>query len=350
MPGAAWMSPEGTNKIFRNAPQNPFIAPKLRDAHDLFPNAKGFNMSLKLQGYIDLPEHQQDGGFDHAAVHRAKHLLFVAHTSNDALDVIDCVSDRYLRSIPNLTGVAGTLVSEERNLGFTSNRGEDTVSIFSPENEADAAKIDVGIRPNGLAFDPKRGILLAANVGNSDIPNSFTVSIVNVEHGEMIHSIPVPGRTRWTIFDSNSDCFYVNIADPFEIVVIESANPTRVARSMAIPAKGPHGLDFDPATNQLFCACDAAKLFALDASSGRIQREAGLSGTPDVIFYNGALQHLYVAIGDPGVIDVFDTTNLQRLETVKTERSAHTIAFDAEHNKVYAFLPKTHRAMVFLDP
>ncbi|WKZ35084.1 MAG: YncE family protein [Anaerolineales bacterium] len=306
-------------------------------------------MSLQLQGYIDMPEHQQDGGFDHAAVHLAKHLLYVAHTSNDALDVIDCASDRYLRSIPNLTGVAGALVSEERNLIFTSNRGEDTVSIFSPDDDAGATKISVGIRPNGLSFDPKRGHLLAANVGNPEIPNSFTVSIVDVERHEMIHSIPVPGRTCWTIFDSNSDCFYVNIADPFEIVVIESANPTRVARSMAIPAKGPHGLDLDPASNQLFCACDAGRLFALDASTGKIQREAELSGTPDVIFYNAALQHLYVAIGDPGVIDVFDTTKLRKLETVKTERGAHTIAFDAEHNKVYAFLPKTHRAMTLLD-
>ena len=306
-------------------------------------------MSLKLQGYIDLPGHQQDGGFDHAAIHPAKHLLYAAHTSNDALDVIDCASDLYLRSIPNLTGVAGALVSEERDLIFTSNRGEDTVSIFSPDDETVATKIGVGIRPNGLSFDPKRGHLLAANVGNPEIPNSFTVSIVDVERREMIHSIPVPGRTRWTIFDSNSDCFYVNIANPFEIVVIESATPTRVARSMAIPATGPHGLDLDPVTNQLFCACDAGKLFALDASSGRIQREADLSGTPDVIFYNAALQHLYVTIGDPGVIDVFNTTTLRKLETVKTEQGAHTIAFDAEHNKVYAFLPKTHRAMTLLD-
>ena len=127
------------------------------------------------------------------------------------------------------------------------------------------SKIAVGIRPNGLSFDPKRGLLLAANVGNPDIPNSHTLSIVDVERREMIHSIPVQDRTRWTIFDSASSCFYVNIADPFLIVVVDSDDPTRVKRSMEIPAKGPHGLDFDPVTNRLFCACDAGKLFALDA-------------------------------------------------------------------------------------
>ncbi len=194
-----------------------------------------------------------------------------------------------------------------------------------------------------------RGLLLAANVGNPDIPNSFTVSVIDVERREMAHSIPVPGRTRWTIFDPAAECFYINIADPFQIVVVESANPTRITRSMEIPAKGPHGLDFDPATNRLFCACDAGKLFALDSSTGKILHEADLSGTPDVIFFNAALKHLYVAVGDPGVIDVFETDSLQRVETISTAKSAHTIGFDATHNKVYAFLPESHGASVYLD-
>jgi hypothetical protein len=94
--------------------------------------------------------------------------------------------------------------------------------------------------------------------------------------------------------------------------VIESANSTSVARTIAIPANGPHGLDFHPETNRLFCACDEGKLFALDASSGEILLEAVLSGAPDVIFFNAKLKHLYVAVGDPGVIDVFDTRSLKK--------------------------------------
>ena len=70
---------------------------------------------------------------------------------------------------------------------------------------------------------------------------------------------------------------------------------------------------------------------------------------PDVIFYNPKLEHLYVAIGDPGVIEVYDTNALKRVQTVKTELGAHTIAFNVDTNKVYAFLPGTHRAAVFDD-
>jgi DNA-binding beta-propeller fold protein YncE len=304
---------------------------------------------VKFIKSIDLPENIAEGGFDHAAVHAGTSQLYVAHTSNDTMDVIDCAADQYLFSIPDLTGVAGALVSEDRGLVFTSNRGEDTLGICAAGDESHLSKIAVGIRPNGLSFDSTRGLLLAANVGNPDIPNSHTLSIVDVEHREMIHSIPVPGRTRWTIFDSASSCFYINIADPFQIVVIQSANPTRITRSIEIPAKGPHGLDFDPATNRLFCACDAGKLFALDASSGKILLQADLSGTPDVIFFNAALNHLYVAVGDPGVIDLFETDFLQRIDTISTEKGAHTLGLDMGRNKIYAFLPESHRASVYLD-
>ena len=306
-------------------------------------------MSLKFQGYIDLPAHNQTGGFDHAAIHRASHQLYVAHTSNDSIDVIDCQSHRYLRSISNLTGVAGALVSDERNLNFTSNRGEDTVGIFSVDDEKNILKIKVGIRPNGLSFDEKRGLLMAANVGNPDVANSFTLSIVDVVQRKMSASISVAGRTRWTVFDSQADVFYVNIANPPQIVVVNAKNPTVIAKSFEIPVEGPHGLDLDLQGRRLFCACDGEKLITLETDSGIITSQLPLSGVPDVIFYNESLSHLYVAIGNPGVIDVFDTSAMRLLETVPTEKGAHTIAFDSEHNKIYAFMPETHRAAIYFD-
>jgi hypothetical protein len=61
------------------------------------------------------------------------------------------------------------------------------------------------------------------------------------------------------------------------------------------------------------------------------------------------LRHLYVTIGDPGIIEVFDTETMRRVESEPTERGAHTIGFDAARNTVYAFLPSTHRAAVYKD-
>jgi DNA-binding beta-propeller fold protein YncE len=306
-------------------------------------------MGLHSIGFIQLPEHMGQGGFDHAAYDVNSGSIYVAHTINDALDVIDCQTDRYTHSIPGLGGVAGALVSPEKRLVFTSNRAENTVGIFGAQNEQDLVKIAVGLHPNGLSFDSTRGHLLAANVGDLSIPGSFTLSFVDIETGAMIASIPVDGRTRWTVYHHQTDAFYVNIADPAQIVVVAGNQFDRIARTIPIPAMGPHGLDLDDRTGRLFCACDGKELVTLDVGSERVQSMESLSGSPDVIFFNSVFNHLYVASGDPGVIDVFDTNGMSLIQTISTERGAHTIGFDSERQKIYAFLPQTHRAMVFQD-
>jgi DNA-binding beta-propeller fold protein YncE len=306
-------------------------------------------MSLKYVSYIELPLHQRAGGFDHAAVHSCLGLLYVAHTANDALDVIDCVNDMYLRSIPHLSAVAGALVSEEHDLVFTSNRGENTVGFFSPKNEMEIGKVAVGIQPNGLAYDPSRNLLLAANVGDPAIAGSFTISLVDVGKKAVVSDIAAPGRTRWAVYDPSSDAFFVNIADPAQIAVVQAAKPNRIARIFDIPTAGPHGLDLDLERGRLFCACDGRTLVSVASRSGEALDALEIAGVPDVIFFNAALKHLYIAIGDPGLIEVIDTEAMKLLEMMPTEAGAHTIAFDSATNKVYAFLPQTTRAVVYVD-
>jgi len=97
------------------------------------------------------------------------------------------------------------------------------------------------------------------------------------------------------------------------------------------------------------CACDAGVLFAIDAASGRVLGDVPLSGAPDVIFLHPQSGHLYVAIGDPGVIDVIDIGAMRCKEVVPTEAGAHTLALDRKRSKVYSFLPQSHRAAVFVD-
>ena len=306
-------------------------------------------MPLTLQKYIDLPANRAGGGFDHADIHAASKRLYVAHTANDAVDIIDCREDRYLESIDGLGGVAGVLVSEERGLVFTSNRGEDTVSVFAPGAEGLRFKIKVGMRPNGLAFDPARGILLAANVGDAAIAGSRTVSIVDLTRRVRSAEIAVPGPTRWAMYDPLHQLFYVNIGSPALIIAISAEESPSIVREFAVPALGPHGLALDAGNNRLLCACDAALLVAIDATTGQVVAEVGLSGKPDVVMQDPLTSRLYVAIGDPGVIDVIDTVALSRIESVATEAGAHTLAFDPRQKKLYAFLPSSHRAMVLRD-
>ena len=61
------------------------------------------------------------------------------------------------------------------------------------------------------------------------------------------------------------------------------------------------------ATRRLFCACDAGVLVTLDAATGKVLDEEAAERRARRRLVQRARQQLYVAVGDPGVIDVFDT-------------------------------------------
>jgi DNA-binding beta-propeller fold protein YncE len=86
-----------------------------------------------------------------------------------------------LFSVPQLPGVAGVLVSNEAQLVIASNRAENTVAIFPPGPDPQVAKVAVGVRPNGLAYDHGRRQILVANVGDPAIPSSHTLSVVSLD-------------------------------------------------------------------------------------------------------------------------------------------------------------------------
>jgi DNA-binding beta-propeller fold protein YncE len=306
-------------------------------------------MSLRHRGFVELPPHTGFGGFDHAAVHEPTGRVYVAHTANDAVDVLDVEKLTYVGSIGGLRAVAGVLMAPTSDLVFTSNRGENTVGIGRVGDVAPLDKVAVGVKPNGLAYDSRRSRLLVAHAGDPAIPGSCTVSVVDVRARKRVADIPVAGRTRWTVYDPATDAFHVNMADPPQIVVVDAGDPVRIRRVVPTTHAGPHGLDLDVVRRRLYCACDAEVLLEVDADTGDVVAVKSIAGVPDVVFFNPALSRLYVAIGDPGVIEVFDTGPLRRQETIATELGAHTLSFDAARDVVCAFLPASHRAAVYQD-
>jgi hypothetical protein len=59
-------------------------------------------MPLRHRGFVELPAHAKPGGFDHAAVHEPTGRTYVAHTANDAVDILDVEARQYLGSIRDL--------------------------------------------------------------------------------------------------------------------------------------------------------------------------------------------------------------------------------------------------------
>jgi DNA-binding beta-propeller fold protein YncE len=205
--------------------------------------------------------------------------------------------------------------------------------------------VGVGSHPNGLAYDPTRRRLTAFNLG--DPPGvGCTASVVALDGMEVVATLPLPGRPRWALDDGATDRIYANIQDPTVIALID-AERLNIIDTFAVPAAGPHGMDI--VGDSLFCAADGNALVVLEKNSGAVVRTLELPGVPDVVMVDPELAHLYVAIGDPGLVCVFDTARLVPIETVATERGAHTLAINPAHHTIYVFQPQSSGAAVFVD-
>jgi serine/threonine protein kinase, bacterial len=299
-------------------------------------------MSLARVGFVPVPAGGEPG-FDHADTYRAGRRMYVAHTGADRVDVLDCDGQTFLRSLPDLPGVAGVLIDEEHDLLFTSDRGAARVSIFCCSDEQLLGRVGVGPHPNGLAYDRQRRRLYAFNLGEP-LGENCTASIVDVNAMRVIGELALPGRPRWAVYDDESDRVYANIREPAEIVVIDCAQ-LEIANRLTVPAAGPHGLWLDD--GRLFCAADGRALVVLDRDGSELLASLPLPGVPDVVMHDLELARVYVAIGDPGVVCSFDSDRLEPVEAVETEPGAHTLGWDPDGRRLYVFCPASGGAMVF---
>jgi len=301
-------------------------------------------VTLSLRGRVPLPEHLS-GGFDHADVLGATGRVFVAHTANDTVEVIDgerLALEQTLAGCPEGSGVLCT--QDERPRVFAAARGNGTVLVFDANTCDLLRRIEVGPRPNGLAWDPLRGQLLVADVEQHD------ARLVDPGTGRCVATVGLSGRPRWCVYDSPRDRFLVNIREPACMIALSADNLQPLCRIDGLP-NGPHGLDLDldldKTGQRAFVACDAAMVAVIDLTTDRELGRIPISGEPDAIWWNPRAGRLYVAIGQPGVIEVIDGASLSVVEQVATEEGAHTTAFDHQRQRLYVFLPQSCHAAVY---
>jgi DNA-binding beta-propeller fold protein YncE len=300
-------------------------------------------MSLVRAGFIAVPPGTKPG-FDHADVFPRGRRMYVAHTGADRIEVLDCATRSYMRALPTeLPGVAGVLIEEQDDLLFSSDRAAARVSLFRCSDEQLLGQVEVGPHPNGLAYDREGRRLYSFNLGEP-LGEDSTTSVVALESMRVIAELPLPGRPRWAVYDHEGERIYANIQTPAQIVVID-CNRLAIVRTLDVPSEGPHGLWLD--SDRLFCAADGGALVVLERDGGEMLADLPLPGEPDVVMHDPELRRLYVAIGDPGVVCSFDSERLEQLETVETERGAHTSGWDPVDRCLYVFCPASGGAAVY---
>jgi DNA-binding beta-propeller fold protein YncE len=298
-------------------------------------------VALVPVGFVDLPPHRP-GGFDHGDVHLATGRIFVGHTAEDAVQVIDGEALVHVATIPGCPEASGVLCAQDEGLVFAAARSAGKVLVIDTASLSIMTEIATGPRPNGLAWNGRTGTLLVADVEDS------RARLHRVNSGEPAGDVQLPGRPRWCVYDAAADRFLVNVREPACVAVV-AGDPPAIVDRWPVSSAGPHGLDVDAELRLALVACDGGEVSALDLSTGREAGRVDIAGQPDATWFNARQRALYVAIGTPGLVDVVDTDAMRRREQIVTEEGAHTTAYDATRQRLVVFLPGTCRAAIYQE-
>jgi hypothetical protein len=166
-----------------------------------------------------------------------------------------------------------------------------------------------------------------------------------METGALVSSTPLPGRPRWAAYESGRQRFLINILDPACVAIV--SDDGKMSTTWPVKAAGPHGMALDVRAQEVFIACDGAELVTLSLETGNELFRYPIAGPPDVLWFNPPKSLLYIAIGNPGVVQVLHTPSMVVVQEVQTERGAHTLTFDQRRQLLYIFLPERCAAAVY---
>ena len=297
-------------------------------------------MSLKTVGVIDIPG-AAGSEFDHGIFDAKSRRVFIAHTRQSTIEVIDPDDGRHIATLPGFPGVAGAVADDGEIL--VTNRGSASIAWLDAGTLKTKSVLKTGARPNGAAIVKRLGLGIAACIGDDN--ETPTLQAFRHNDGHRV-KLDLPGRPRWCVTDAAAERLFLCIREPSMILVASLPNLRPVAQ-WRLPSGGAHGLDIDRARGRLYAACDAGDLVEVDSRSGEIIKVWPIAGAPDVTFFNPATGRVHVAIGEPGLVETVDPKTGKAMRTV-TGADAHTTVL-VPPNRLYVISPVHGGILVLAD-
>jgi YVTN family beta-propeller protein len=272
-----------------------------------------------------------DGGWDYLTSDGDGHRLFI--TRGTHVMVVDTESGKQVGDIPDTPGVHGVALDFELGRGFTSNGREDTVSVFDLKTLAVEKKIKVGNGPDAILYDPFSKRVFTFN-GKG---NETTATAIDASKGEAVGTIQLGGKPEFATTDEKGTVF-VNLEDKSEIVAFDPQKLTVKSRWKLSDCDEPTGLAIDLKRRRLFAGCGGNKKMAVvDADSGKVVASPVIGEGCDATAFDAGRGLAFASAGD-GTITVIKEDagdKFSVVQTVKTQKSARTMAVDGHTHRLF---------------
>jgi YVTN family beta-propeller protein len=292
-------------------------------------------------GFCALPASSADQGYhlvarqvlegpvrwDYLAVDSGHHRVFL--TRGDHVDVFDAASKSVIGSIANTAGVHGVAVAPDRDRGYTSNGGSDSVTVFLLSSLKEIATVKVGAKPDAIVYDAKTARVFVANAKDKSL------SVIDAESNKMIHSITLPGKPETAVVDGKGR-LYIALEDRNTIAVIDTESMNLLQQlDVSAVCDEPAGLAVDPSSARLFAGCHNGKMAIVDGLTGKVLAAPAIGKGNDATAFDPVRKLAFASNGD-GTLTVVDGSAPHRvLQTLSTMPRARTMALDPVSHAVF---------------
>ena len=268
------------------------------------------------------------GGWDYLLSDDAAHRLYVTH--NSRVEVVDTTTGKPVGAITGLKSTHGVALNTDNKTGYISDGAGNAIVVFNRADFSVLATVPAGTNPDSIAFEPATKTVWAFN------GRSGNISVLDTASNTVVATVPLPGKPEFPQADGKGSIF-VNIEDKNEIVKLDAASRKATARWPLPGCESPSGMAIDRDKHRLFSVCDGRKMVVVDYDSGRVLGLAAIGDSPDAAGFDPKHGLAFSSNGGDGTLTVVDSgkPGFPALQTVKTEKGARTMAFDASTGRIY---------------
>jgi DNA-binding beta-propeller fold protein YncE len=269
-----------------------------------------------------------DGAFDYIVFDGSLNRLYVSHGT--AVDVLDADSGKVLGKVDGTPGVHGIAIVPKLHLGFTTNGGNATVSVFDTISLRIVKTIPVAKGPDFIFFVPQTDQILVCH------EDGAAITAINPERQTVTGKIDLGSEAESAVVDSSGRGF-VNLEKENTLLEFDPAALAVKQRWPITGCKAPTPLAVDIANSRLFIGCRSRVLAVMDANNGRVIATLPIGDTVDGVVFDAESKLIFASNSD-GTISVIrqkSPNDYESLSDIHTQRTAKTMAFDPTTKRLF---------------
>jgi DNA-binding beta-propeller fold protein YncE len=294
------------------------------------------NAGLAQSFTVEKFDIKGDGGTDYVTVEPATGRVFVSRGTH--MMVVEGATGKVLSDIPNTPGVHGAGIATKVGHGFTTNSGDETVTMFDLKTLAVLRQIKVGPGLDGIMFDePDDKIILT----NHSRPIG-TLTALDPRTGDILATVELEDTAPEGAAADGKGHIFVNNESKNTIQVIDVKTWKATASWPLAPCEAPTGIAYDKASNRIFSGCSKTSV-VVDASTGKVVASIANGTRVDALGWDPSKKLIYIPNGGEGNVTVVHQDSPDKytvVATVPTFAGAKTITVDPLTHNAYLFQPE----------